>query len=220
MSAPLDDSLRSSAPAKLLASESMTPSALFAAIGGLRGVIESMAPGILFVVVFTVTGELIPSVVAPIAVAVLVLLIRLIQRLPVAPAVSGGIGIALSAGLALWTGRAEDNFVGGFITNALWATVMFGSLVVRRPIVGLIVRFTVQDAEARSTRRVVRIGYLTTIMWGCFFALRLLVQVPLWAAGATAALGATKLLMGLPMYAALLWVTWLMVRSALDSARS
>lgn len=220
MTHPHDDALTSSVPGRLLSSESVTPSVLFSAIGGVRGVVESMAPGFLFLIVFTITQELIPSVVTPIAVAVLILLVRLVQRLPVAPAISGGIGIALSAGLAIWTGRAEDNFVGGFVTNAVWATAMFGSLLFRRPLIGLLIRFFVKDEDARTAMRVVRVGYLTTVMWGSFFALRLLVQVPLWAAGATAALAATKLVMGLPLYAALLWISWLMVRSALDSTKS
>jgi hypothetical protein len=46
----------------------------------------------------------------------------------------------------------------------------------------------------------------------------LAVQVPLYLAQATAALAATKLLMGVPLYAALLWLTWLMMRSALSAA--
>jgi len=71
---------------------------------------------------------------------------------------------------------------------------------------------------ARSTPIVRRAAYLATVVWACFFGLRLAVQVPLYLAQATAALAATKLLMGLPLYAALLWVTWLMMRSALAAA--
>jgi thiol:disulfide interchange protein len=45
------------------------------------------------------------------------------------------------------------------------------------------------------------------------FAARLVVQVPLYLADQTQWLGATKLIMGLPLYAATLWVTWLLVRA-------
>jgi hypothetical protein len=193
---------------------------LFSAVGGVRGVIESTAPGFIFLAVFTATGELFPSVVAPVAIALVILFARLIQRLPVMPAVSGGIGIALSAGFALWTGRAEDNFVGGFIINTISLTVMLGSIAIRRPLIGLITNLLAADNPLKDSPTVRRAAYLATVVWATFFAVRLAVQVPLYFAGATAALAATKLLMGVPLYAAMLWVTWLMMRSALSTTAS
>jgi len=220
MTNPLGKSLSTStsALASLVASEKLTAGNLFSAIGGVRGVIESTAPGFLFLVVFTVTGDLYPSVIAPVVVAIAILLTRLVQRLPVLPAVSGGIGIALSAGFAMWTGRAEDNFVGGFIINAVSMTVMLVSIVIRRPLIGVATTMLASENPAHTSIIVRRAAYLATVVWASFFALRLLVQVPLYLAQATAALAATKLLMGLPLYAALLWLTWLMMRSALNSA--
>jgi hypothetical protein len=218
MTNPLGESVSKSAIASLVANEKLTGASLFSAIGGVRGVVESTAPGFLFLVVFTVTGDLFPSVIAPVAVAIAILLTRLFQRLPVLPAVSGGIGIALSAGFALWTGRAEDNFVGGFIINAVSMTVMLLSILIRRPLIGIVTNMLVAEDPARTSPLVRRAAYLATIVWACFFGLRLAVQVPLYLAQATAALAATKLLMGIPLYAALLWLTWLMMRSALSAA--
>jgi len=45
------------------------------------------------------------------------------------------------------------------------------------------------------------------------FSLRLIVEVPLYASGETEWLAGTKLLLGVPLYAAFLWVTWLLVRA-------
>ncbi|CAB4876897.1 unannotated protein [freshwater metagenome] len=207
-----------SALTSLVASETLTAGNLFSAVGGVRGVIESTAPGFLFLVVFTITGDLFPSVIAPVAVAIVILLTRLFQRLPVLPAVSGGIGIALSAGFALWTGRAEDNFVGGFIINTVSMLVMLVSIVIRRPLIGVVTNVLVAENPARTNPIVRRAAYLATVVWACFFGLRLAVQIPLYLSHATGALAATKLLMGVPLYAALLWVTWLMMRSALSFA--
>ena len=218
MTNPLKASVSKSPLASLVANEKLTGASLFSAIGGVRGVVESTAPGFLFLVVFTVTGDLFPSVIAPVAVAIAILLTRLFQRLPVLPAVSGGIGIALSAGFALWTGRAEDNFVGGFIINAVSMTVMLLSILIRRPLIGIVTNMLVAEDPARTSTLVRRAAYLATIVWACFFGLRLAVQVPLYLAQATAALASTKLLMGVPLYAALLWLTWLMMRSALSAA--
>lgn len=197
--------------------EKPTAASLFSAIGGVRGVIESTAPGLIFLIVFTVTGDLFPSVVAPVIVALLILFTRMIQRIPVLPAISGGIGIALSAGFALWTGKAEDNFVGGFIINSISLTVMLGSVVLRRPLIGVITNLFASDNPLRDSPLVRRAAYIATLAWVGFFALRLGVQVPLYFAGATSALAATKLLMGIPLYSAMLWITWLMMRSALST---
>lgn len=189
-------------------------SALFGAIGGVRGIIESVAPGFLFLVVFTLTGSLLPSVIAPVAAAVGILLARLIQRLPVMPAVSGGIGIALSAGFALFTGKASDNFVGGFLINGISILVVVLSLLARKPLVGIVAGLAAPHTEWMTDARPRRAVVVTTVLWGCFFALRLVVELPLYFADQTAALAATKLLLGLPAYAAMLWVTWVMLRSA------
>jgi hypothetical protein len=197
--------------------EKPTAASLFSAIGGVRGVIESTAPGFIFLIVFTFTEELYPSVVAPVIVALLILFTRMIQRIPVLPAISGGIGIALSAGFALWTGKAEDNFVGGFIINSISLTVMLGSIVLRRPLIGVITNLFASDNPLRDSPLVRRAAYVATLAWVGFFALRLGVQVPLYFAGATSALAATKLLMGIPLYSAMLWITWLMMRSALST---
>jgi hypothetical protein len=194
-----------------------TAASLFSAIGGVRGVIESTAPGFIFLIVFTFTEDLFPSVVAPVIVALLILFTRMIQRIPVLPAISGGIGIALSAGFALWTGKAEDNFVGGFIINSISLTVMLGSIFLRRPLIGVITNLFATDNPLRDSPIVRRAAYIATLSWVGFFALRLVVQVPLYFAGATSALAATKLLMGVPLYSAMLWVTWLMMRSALST---
>lgn len=67
--------------------------ALLAAIGGVRGLVESILPGLGFLVVYTVTEELLPSVLAPLAVAVVFIVIRLATRQPVTTALAGAIGI-------------------------------------------------------------------------------------------------------------------------------
>jgi hypothetical protein len=51
------------------------------------------------------------------------------------------------------------------------------------------------------------------------FAVRLAVQVPLWRAGAATALGFANVLLGLPLFAAVLWLTWRIVHSIPGAAK-
>ncbi len=211
--AALEAAARRSGFARVEPGERPTAHALWGAVGGVRGLVESLLPGFLFLVVFTITSEVAPSVLIPVGIAVLFVLVRAITRSPMLPAVVGLIGIALSAGLALATGRAEENFLLGFLINGVWLIALLVSLVVRRPLIGVITALLTGDHEWRADPAKRTVLTVTTWLWVGLFTLRLGVQVPLYLAEQAAALAATKLLMGLPLYAAVLWVTWLMVRA-------
>jgi hypothetical protein len=194
--------------------ETPTAGALLAAIGGVRGLVESILPGLGFLVTFTITKEVLPSVIAPLVVAAVFIVIRLVQRQPVTTAIAGALGIGISAALALFTGNAADNYVPGFFINGTMLLVMLVTLVIRRPFVGVIVGLLLGDDSWRRDPAKLRVATIATILWATLSGLRLAVQVPLYLADAVEALGATKLVMGVPLYAGLLWVTWLLVRTA------
>jgi hypothetical protein len=153
-------------------------------------------------------------VLVPAGIAVVFVLVRLLTRTPVVPALVGLAGIAVSAALAIFSGRAEENFVLGFVFNGAYIVALLISLAVRWPAIGIIVGFLRSEGTAwRADKAKFRVAVVTTVLWTGMFALRLAVQVPLYYAGQVQALGATKLIMGLPLYAATLWVTWLLVRA-------
>lgn len=194
--------------------EAPSARALLAAVGGVRGLIESILPGLAFLVVYTITQQLLPSVLIPLVVALGFVLVRAVTRSPVMTAVAGVLGIAVCGALALLTGRAEDNFVPGFFINGISITVLLVSLAVRWPLIGVIAGLLTGEGGAwREDRAKRRVMTVATVLWAGMFALRLAVQLPLYFAGATEWLAGTKLLMGVPLYAVMLWVTWLLVRA-------
>ncbi|MEO7349708.1 MAG: DUF3159 domain-containing protein [Terrimesophilobacter sp.] len=194
--------------------EMPTGRSLLGAVGGVRGIVEAILPGLGFLVVYAVTKEILPSVIAPVALALIFVAVRLATRTPVAQALAGVAGIALSAGLALFTGRAEANFAFGLIVNAVSVAVLVISLLVRWPLLGFFVgALTNEFTEWRANNAKRRVLTLVTWLWAGVFSLRLAVQAPLFFAGQTEMLATTKLLMGIPLYAATLWVTWLLVSS-------
>ena len=193
-----------------------TPSAgaLLRAMGGVRGLVESILPGLAFLVIYTITKDLTVSVIVPVVLAVLFVVVRAATRTPWSSALAGVVGLALSAGLALITGRAEDNFVLGFIINAVFLVALVVSLAVRWPLVGVIVSLIRSEGAAwRDDRAKFRVAFIATILWCGLFALRLGVELPLYFAGNTEALATLKLILGIPLYAGMLWVTWLLVRT-------
>lgn len=210
----LSAAARRSSLGKVPPGETPTAGALLAAMGGVRGLVESILPGLGFLVVFTITKDLLPSVLAPLAVSLVFIVLRLAFRQPVTTAIAGALGVGISAALALITNDANNNFVPGFFINGGVVLVMVISLAARHPFVGLIVGLLLGDDDWRTNAAKLRVAAIATILWAGLSGLRLAVQLPLYLAGATEALAATKLVMGVPFYAALLWVTWLLVRTA------
>jgi hypothetical protein len=195
--------------------EAPSGSALLSAMGGIRGIVESILPGLGFLVVYAITKELVPSVLIPLGIAVVFVVLRLVMRQPWTSAVAGVLGVGISAGLALITGRPEDNFVPGFLINAAFLIALLVSLAVRWPLIGVIASLITGEGSGwRGDKAKVRVAVIATILWCGLFATRLIVELPMYFSGATAALATTKLILGVPFYAALLWVTWLLVRTA------
>ena len=194
--------------------EAPSSSALLAAMGGIRGLIESILPGLSFLVVYAITRELMLSVLIPLGIAVLFVVIRVATRSAFTSALAGVLGLGLSAGLALITGRAEDNFVPGFFINAAFLLALMGSMFARWPLIGVIASLITGEGQGwRADKAKFRVALLATILWCGLFAVRLGIELPLYFAGNVDALATLKLILGVPLYAGVLWVTWLLMRT-------
>lgn len=203
------------------AAEASTGHVVWRAMGGWRGIAESVLPGLTFIVAWTLTydpetGEAnLPLALGlSVGLAVVFTVIRLIQRSPVAAALGGLIATGAAAALALFTGRGQDNFLWGFATNAVYGTAFLVSAVIGWSLIGLAAGFLMGEGTAwRKDKRKRRVFFWLAITWAALFAARLIVQLPLYFSGDVAALGAVKLIMGLPLFAPLVAVTWLAVRA-------
>ncbi|VTR78759.1 DUF3159 domain-containing protein [Cellulomonas hominis] len=197
------------------------------AVGGVRGAVESVAPGLVFVVVFVAGGQrLAPALIAAAATALVAVVARLVQRSPLTQALSGVLGVGIGVIWAWRSGRAEDYFAWGLLTNVGYLAAFVVSVLVRWPLVGVVVGLFRPDGPMSSSgswagavawrqEPALRRRYaLATWLWAGMFALRLLVQVPLYYAGEVAWLGTAKLVMGVPLTAVVLWVSWILVRGS------
>lgn len=214
LTAQLREAVARAGIAQVAPGEAPSGRALLAAVGGSRGLAESILPGFAFLVVYAVTHQLVPSVVVPVLVGVVFVVVRLVQRQPLVTALSGIVGVAISAGLSLFTGRAESNFVPGIAINAVSLAVLLVTLAVRRPLIGVVVGLLLPEGTPwrrdPAKRRVLTVA---TWLWAGLFAVRLVIEVPLYLAARVELLAGIKLVTGVPLYAAMLWVTWLLVRS-------
>lgn len=207
------------------ASGASTGHVVWSAMGGWRGIVESVLPSLVFVVAFTVTqdpetgtGNLWLSLGLSVGIAALFTIARLVAKSTPTAAFGGLVAAALAAGLALWTGRGEDNFLIGFFTNGAYGAAFVISALVGWPLIGLIAGFLMGESTAwRTQPRKRRVFFWLSLAWAGLFALRLAVQLPFYFAGDVTALGTLKIAMGLPLFAPMLAVTWLAVRALYPS---
>jgi len=210
----MSQALRRSGLGRVAPDQAPSAATLLTAMGGVRGIVESILPGLLFLVTYTVTRNLWWSVAAPVVIAVVFVVIRVVRRQPLTTSVAGLVGIVISAVIALLLNKPEANFIPGFFINAGILLVTLITLAVRRPLIGLVASLLLGDPEWRSDRAQRRVAYIATWFWVGLAVIRLGVELPLYFAGDTSALAAARLITGVPLYAVILWLTWLVMRTA------
>ncbi len=184
------------------------------AIGGWRGLAESVAPGAVFVAAFLIWGGYRTPVMASVSVVVVLVAVRLIQRTPVTQAFGGLFGVGLGAIWAWRAGDANEYFVPGFWYTGIYTLAMVVSMAARWPAVGIVVGLLKGwGSRWRADAKAVRRFQLATGFYATTQIMRLAIQLPLYFAGATAALGVARLALGIPLLALSLFVMWQMVRN-------
>ncbi|QDY07193.1 DUF3159 domain-containing protein [Micromonospora sp. HM134] len=189
-------------------------------LGGWRGLVESSIPVVVFVLA-NVVGELRPAVIASVGVAVLIAIVRLVQRRPVRHAVNGLFGIAIGAAIAWRTGDERDFYLPGILYGIGYGIALLLSAVIRQPLVGWIWSVLVAKgrSEWRDDPRLVRTFTQLTVLWGVVWLAKVGVQAGLYLAHQDTALGVARLALGYPPYALLLLITvWVVRRVTRESA--
>jgi hypothetical protein len=194
---------------------------VLASVGGVRGLIEALAPGLVFLGVYIGTQSLNPALIASVAVGVLAFIARLVTRQNVVPAISGLFGVVVCALFARVGGHARDYYVPGFWINAVYIVVLAASALAKWPLIGVIFgALRGEEAHWRQERRRLRAYSFATWFVVAVFVLRLAVQVPLYLADEVGALGAARLVMGTPLYIGAIALAWMLTRKGAVTAPS
>jgi hypothetical protein len=212
--------------------ESVVRAQLGKALGGRRGMVEAAVPTLLFTLMWLTTRELQLALAVSVAAAVLLLVVRLVQRSTVQFCVNALVGIGLGwvfVSMAASRGGSADDqalayFLPGIIYNAGYSVLLSLTCLVRWPLVGFMVGSVTGDPTAwHRDKQVVRLCTRLTWLLVLPCLLRTVVQGPLWFAGssgtvdadtAVAALGILKIVLGWPLQlAALGAMAWVLARN-------
>jgi uncharacterized protein DUF3159 len=183
-------------------------------LGGVRGLIESSLPVLVFVLLNVLLGDAVlglerrtalywaigGSVFSALAIGGF----RLARKQPVRHALNGLLGIAVGAYLAWRTGKAEDFYLPGILLTFGQAAVLLLSVVVRKPLIGyawgIMANKGHQDWFANGP--LFRAFQWLTLLWVASLSLRAGIQYYLYAQHHANALGIVRILISWPIYAA------------------
>jgi len=183
-------------------------------VGGVPGLIYASVPSVVFVVADAVTG-LHAATVLSVGAGAGITILRLLRKEPLQPAVSGLLGVAISAFIAYQSGDAKDYFLVGIWGSLAFAVVFFASVLVRWPLVGVIWGAMSGRGQAWRADRSARMGYdVATLALVATLAARFVVQNWLYDLDATGWLAFARIAMGYPLSGlALVVVVWAVRRA-------
>jgi hypothetical protein len=198
-----------------LAQAGMAEFDLAKTIGGPRGIVESVLPYTVFSIVYGFSKDLSLSIIASAVPIVLLVIWRLIARESLQQVVSGAVGIALGAWWANRTGNAANFFLPNILKNLGQGAAYAISNLVRWPLIGVVAGPVVGEWWAwRDDRPRYTAYWWATWLWVGLFAVRLLVQVPLYLTDQVTLLGTLNgLVLGLPLFALTIYLSWLVLRN-------
>ena len=181
-------------------------------LGGARGMIESALPFIAFTVAWVLTRQLYPAIGAALVTALLLALIRLVQRQSIKYVVQAVVPTAIAVLIATRTGRAQDIFLPGILYNGALAVLSLVTVAIGKPLVGFIIGAAVGDPTGWTRDRgLVKMTSKLTLVLAVPYVTRFVIQLPLFLAGQVVLLGVAKVVLGWPMLIAALTVIGLML---------
>jgi len=186
---------------------------IIAALGGTRGLIDSGVPSILFLVIFNFGHHLHPAIYSSVALSILLTIYRLIKRESLQHALSGLFGIAICALFAGHSGKASAFYLPSIYKNIFFLVIYGGANLIRYPLLGLVIGPILgENLEWRKHSARKKVYTQAGWLWAGMFALRIAIQYPLYLANKLNALGIANFFLGYPLYLAVLWGTWQILR--------
>ena len=184
------------------------------AFGGKRGLIDSGLPALIFLVVFNLRDSLRDAIYSALALSIILTIWRLIRRDTLQHAISGIVGVLICAWFARNSGKAEDFYLPGLITNVVYGSVYLVANLAGFPILGLMLGPILGENLAWRNDPARKRAYTNASwLWVGLFLSRLVVQYPLYRAGNVDLLGIARLAMGYPLFLAVAWGSWLIIRT-------
>lgn len=194
----------------------VTEAALFEAFGGVRGMVETTVPGLVFVGVYTVDHDLTSSALAALGLSVAMGVARLARRDTLKHAFSGVFGVAFGAVFAMMSGNAKNFYLPGMLYTLGLSIAYLASTAVGFPLLGLILGPVFKENLSWRTRNPGRLRAYTKASWawGLILLAKSAILFPLYWWGDATQLGWVKVALGIPPFLLAVYLTWIFLVKA------
>lgn len=194
----------------------LTEAALFEAFGGVRGMVETVVPGLLFVTIFTINKDLHVSAIAALAVSLVLAAVRLVRRDTVKHAFSGVFGVAFGVVFAMMTGNAKDFYLPGMLYTLGLAVAYIGTTLAGVPLIGLMLGPVFKENLSWRTRNPGRKkAYAkSSWAWGLILLAKCAILFPLYWWADTTQLGWVLIALKIPPFLLAVYLTWIFLAKA------
>ncbi|MFG3199722.1 DUF3159 domain-containing protein [Streptomyces sp. NPDC048208] len=197
-------------------SRAVTEAALFEAFGGIRGMVETVLPGLLFVTIYTINKDLHLSAIAALGVAVVMLVVRLLRKDTVKHAFSGVFGVAFGVVFAMFTGNAKDFYLPGMLYTLGLALAYIITTLAGVPLIGLMLGPVFKENLSWRTRNPGRKKAYTKASWawGLILLAKCAILFPLYWWADTTQLGWILVILKIPPFLLAVYLTWVFLAKA------
>jgi hypothetical protein len=194
----------------------VTEAALFEAFGGLRGLVETTVPGLVFITLFTIDKDLTTAAVCAFALSAVMGVVRLVRRDTVKHAFSGVFGVAFGMVFAMMTGNAKNFYLPGMLYTLGLAVAYLVSAVAGLPLLGLLLGPVFKENLSWRTRNPGRKKAYTkaSYAWGLILLLKCAVLFPLYWWADTAQFGWVTVTLKIPPFLLAVYLTWIFLAKA------
>ncbi|MBB0243608.1 DUF3159 domain-containing protein [Streptomyces alkaliphilus] len=196
--------------------EAATKAAFFEAFGGVRGMIETTVPGLVFVLSYTLNRDLNTSAILALSITGVMFLLRLVQRGPTKHAFSGVFGVVIGAVFAMMTGDARNFYLPGMIYTLVLGIAYTVSAALGFPLLGLILGPLFKENLSWRTRNPGRKrAYVkASYVWGAILLAKSAITFPIYFWGDAAQLGWLRVALGIPPFLLAVYLTWIIMVKA------
>ncbi|MFI5805976.1 DUF3159 domain-containing protein [Streptomyces sp. NPDC051561] len=204
------------APPQDAAAKAVTEAALFEAFGGVRGMVETVLPGLLFVTLFTITKNLHTSAIAALGISLLLVVVRLVRKDTMKHAFSGVFGVAFGVVFAMITGNAKDFMLPGMLYTLGLSLAYLITAVAGVPLIGLMLGPVFKENLSWRTRNPGRKKAYTkaSYAWGLILLTKCAILFPLYWWADTTKFGWVAVALKIPPFLLAVYLTWVFLAKA------
>ncbi|GAA1723714.1 DUF3159 domain-containing protein [Streptomyces yatensis] len=197
-------------------SRAAADTALLEAFGGVRGMVDTTVPGLVFVLLYTINRDIHLAAIAALGLTVLLALTRLVRKETLKHAFSGVFGVAFGAIFAMMSGDAKNFYLPGMLYTLGLAIAYILSAIFRFPLIGVLLGPMLKENLSWRTRNPGRFRAYTrsTWAWGLILLAKSAVLFPLYWWGDATQLGWVKVALGIPPFLLCVYLTWIFLAKA------